>query len=40
MIEIYNIKNDLAETTDLAATQNKLVEEFKLALKREHDSQK
>ena len=39
-IEIYNLKNDIAETTNLAATQSKLVEEFKLVLKREHNSQK
>ena len=39
-IEIYNLKNNIAETTNLAATQSKLVEEFKLVLKREHNSQK
>ena len=39
-IEIYNLKNDIAETTNLAATQSKLVEEFKLVLNREHNSQK
>ena len=39
-IEIYNLKNDIAETTNLAATQSKLVEEFKLVLKSEHNSQK
>ena len=39
-IEIYNIDNDIAETTNLAATKKTLVEEFKLVLKREHDSQR
>ncbi len=39
-IEIYNIDNDIAETTNLAATEKTLVEEFKLVLKREHDSQR
>ena len=38
-IEIYNLKNNLAETTNLAETQKKLLEEFKAVLKREHIAQ-
>ncbi|MCS5566752.1 MAG: sulfatase-like hydrolase/transferase, partial [Pseudomonadales bacterium] len=38
-IEIYNLKNDLAETTDLAGIQKKLLKEFKAVLKREHVAQ-
>jgi len=38
-IEIYNLKNNLAETTNLAETQKKMVEEFKAVLKREHIAQ-
>ena len=40
LLSKYNINNDIAETTDLAETQNTLVEEFKLVLKSEHHSQK
>ena len=39
-IEIYNLNNDIAETTNLASVKKELVAEFKLALKREHDSQR
>ena len=35
-IEIYNLKNDLSETNNLAKSQPELIEEFKAALKREH----
>ena len=38
-IEIYNLKNDLAETTNLARIQKKLLKEFKAVLKREHVAQ-
>ena len=38
-IEIYNLKNDLAETTNLAENQKALVAEFNAVLKREHVSQ-
>jgi len=38
-LEIYNLKNDLAETTNLAGIQKKLLKEFKAVLKREHVAQ-
>ena len=38
-IELYNLKNDLAETTNLAENQKALVAEFNAVLKREHVSQ-
>ena len=38
-IEIYNLKTDLAETTNLAGSQKALVKEFEAVLKREHVSQ-
>ena len=37
--ELYNLKNDLAETTNLAENQKVLVAEFNAVLKREHVSQ-
>ena len=37
-IELYNLKNDLAETTNLAENQKALVAEFNAILKREHVS--
>ena len=39
-IELYNLKNDLAETTNLAENQKALVAEFNAILKREHVPQK
>lgn len=38
-IELYNLKNDLAETTNLAENQKALVAEFNAVFKREHVSQ-